>query len=185
MPTGLDAVLSEWQPFFSVAAGVAATLIGLLFVALALNPRIMTEQGPAGLRKLAGQTFHSFLMVLLLAMIAVLPGREASILAITLAIVGLTGLVALARSTWSVRTDPDPQWRLRRTVWRFLSPASAYLICLWAAELARRGDAEALGWMASVIFLLMMSAAASCWDLLRDLGAMPPAAPSDGTGTPT
>ena len=170
MDTDFAAAVSAFNTFYSVTAGVSATLIGLLFVALALNPAIMDDDGPSGLRVWAGQTFHSFLMVLTLSMIAVIPVTSGLTFAIALAIVGATGLIGVVRAVSFARRDPDPEWRLSRAVWRFFSPLTAYGICLWAAYLAWRNDTDALSWMVPVIFLLVMSAASSCWDLLKDLG---------------
>ena len=171
METGFAAEAEQWSLFFSVAAGVSATLIGLLFVALALNPAIMTDDGPTGLRVWSGQTFHSFLMVLTISMIAVIPAPDGTTFAIALAIIGVTGLLTVVRAVNSVRRDPDPEWRLSHAVWRFFSPLLAYLFCLWAAYLAWQDNPDALSWMAPIIFLLVMSAAGSCWDLLKDLGS--------------
>src|SRR3712207_3029792 len=42
--------LDAWHDFFTAVAGVAATLVGLLFVALALNPAVMADDAPTGLR---------------------------------------------------------------------------------------------------------------------------------------
>lgn len=168
MNADFEAAITEWNAFFSLSAGVAATLIGLLFVALALNPAIMADDGPAGLRVWSGQTFHSFLMVLTLSMIAVIPADSGAPIAIALAIVGITGLIGLFRAVDSARRDPD--WRLSHAVWRFFSPILAYGICLWAAYLAREQDPDALSWMVAIVFLLVMSAASSCWDLLKELG---------------
>jgi hypothetical protein len=38
--------IETWQAFFTTVAGLAATLAGLLFVGLGLNPRIMAPNGP-------------------------------------------------------------------------------------------------------------------------------------------
>ena len=61
------ATLTAWHDFFAAVAGVSATLVGLLFVALALNPAVMADDGLAGLGTWAGQTFHNFLIVLAVA----------------------------------------------------------------------------------------------------------------------
>ena len=58
--------LAGWNSLFSAVAGVSATLLGLLFVALGLNPRIMADDGPTGLRVWSSHTFHSFLVLLIL-----------------------------------------------------------------------------------------------------------------------
>ncbi len=95
-----------------MSAGVSATLIGLLFVALALNPSIMTDESPAGLRVWSGQTFHSFLMVLTLSMIAVIPGDAGVTIAIALVFIGVTGLIGVVRALATARQDPEPRMAL-------------------------------------------------------------------------
>lgn len=82
------AALAEWHDFFAAVAGVAATLVGLLFVALALNPRIMADASPAGLRIWAAQTFHDFLTVLVVALIVLIPDAEAVGLGVPLLLLG-------------------------------------------------------------------------------------------------
>lgn len=110
MDTDFAAAVAEFNTFFTVAAGVSATLIGLLFVALALNPAIMADNGPAGLRVWSGLTFHSFLMVLTLSMIAILPFESGFAFTIAFVIVGISGLLAVGRAVHGVRRDPDPDW---------------------------------------------------------------------------
>ena len=41
------AALAAWHDLFAVVAGAAATLVGLVFVALALNPAVMADDAPA------------------------------------------------------------------------------------------------------------------------------------------
>jgi hypothetical protein len=66
------AALTAWHDFFAAVAGVSATLVGLLFIALALNPAVMADDGPAGLRTWAGHNFHSFLLVLVIALVVLI-----------------------------------------------------------------------------------------------------------------
>src|ERR671917_399155 len=100
------AALSEWHDFFAAVAGVAATLVGLLFVALALNPAVMTDDGPAGLRTWAGQTFHSFLMVLVVALILLIPDTGPVGLGVPLLIIGVWGVARVIGDLRRVRSDP-------------------------------------------------------------------------------
>jgi hypothetical protein len=177
------AALAQWDTFFSVAAGVSATLIGLLFVGLAINPAIMADDAPAGLREWSGQTFHSFLMVLTISMLGVLPVDTGEVLAIALVIIGVTGVLGVARAIRVAQTDPDPSWRLRGAIGRFALPLVAYGLCLWAAYLTWQDDIDAMGWLVTAIFFLTMSAAASCWDLLKVLGnPKQGSAPTPGSG---
>ncbi len=154
---GFAAALADWRDFFAAVAGAAATLVGLLFVALALSPAVMADEGPAGLRVWSGQTFHSFLVVLAIALVALIPAETGRALAITLAI-------------------PDPAWRGRPALARAAAPAAAYACCLWAGIAAWRGDDDAFGWLVTATFLLVVSASVSCWDLLKAIGGRPPPA---------
>lgn len=162
--------LADWGPFFAAVAGIAATLVGLLFVALGLNPRIMGDDGPAGLRVWAGQTFHSFLVLLLIGLAGLVPSSSGDAITITLGIVGVQGIVRIVADVWRVRNDPDPHWRGGHALYRFISPVLAYLTILWMTYGAWKRDPDVLGWFIAVVFLLMISALASCWELLRAVG---------------
>jgi hypothetical protein len=173
---GFAAALADWRDFFAAVAGAAATLVGLLFVALALSPAVMADEGPAGLRVWSGQTFHSFLVVLAIALVALIPAETGRALAITLAILGGQGAVRVAGDLRRARADPDPAWRGRPALARVAAPAAAYACCLWAGIAAWRGDDDAFGWLVAATFLLVVSASVSCWDLLKAIGGRPPPA---------
>lgn len=171
MNTEFGAALLEWHDFFAAIAGVSGTLVGLLFVALGLNPRIMADESPAGLRIWAGQTFHSFLVVLVIGLAGLVPYRAGETFAITLAIVGVQGVVRVIMDLRRVNADHDPEWNARHALTRFVSPAAAYVISLWLAYSVWSKDVDALSWLVAIVFLLTMNAASSCWDLLKEIGA--------------
>ena len=174
MDAEFAAALAEWHDFFAAVAGAAATLVGLLFVALALNPASMDDDGSVGVRVWSGQTFHSFLVVLAVALVTLIPDETGRALAITLAILGGQGVVRVGGDLRQARADPDPTWRSRQALMRFAAPTAAYVCCLWAAAEAWRGDEDAFGWLVAATFLLVVSASASCWDLLKAIGGRPP-----------
>jgi hypothetical protein len=164
------AALAEWHDFFAAVAGVAATLVGLLFVALALNPAVMADDGPAGLRTWAGQTFHNFLMVLVFALVVLIPEPGPLGLGLPVLILGLWGVARVIGDAQRVRSDPDPEWHGRTMLIRFASPLVGYSIAVWVGTQILRGDADAVGWLVATVFFLMMSATGNCWDLLREIG---------------
>ena len=170
MNPDIGSALAEWHEFFATVAGVSGTLVGLLFVALGLNPAMMADTSPAGVRILAAQTFHSLLVLLVLGIIGLVPDDDGQTLMITLIILGLTGLVRVALDLRQVRTDPDPRWRGRHAVLGAVSPALAYLTCLWLAFVIWQENTEALGWFVAVVLLLTIDASSSCWDLLKHIG---------------
>ena len=170
METEFADAVANWHDFYAAIAGAAATLVGLLFVALALSPSVMRDDSPNGTRTWAGLTFHNFLVVLAIALTALIPDQTAAGMGIPLVIIGVQGVYRVTRDVRLARQDPDPAWRGNRSLSRFASPALAYLICSWAAVLAFRTDEDAMGWLVAVIFLLVISASASCWDLLKEIG---------------
>src|SRR5215213_9103048 len=100
--------IQTWQPFFTTVAGLAATLAVLLFVGLGLNPRIMAPNGPSDMRVLAAQTFHHFLVLLVIALIALVPDETAQPLSVTLLIVGGQGVVRVMLDLGRARREHDP-----------------------------------------------------------------------------
>lgn len=164
------AALAEWHDFFAAVAGVAATLVGLLFVALALNPAVMADDGPAGLRTWAGQTFHTFLTVLVIALVVLIPETSPLGLGLPLLLMGVWGVVRVVADAHRVRNDPAPEWHGWPVLTRFASPLAGYAIAVWVGVQVLRGDADAVGWLVATAFFLMMSAASNCWDLLREIG---------------
>jgi hypothetical protein len=144
MESDFSTAVAAWSDFYAAVAGASGTLVGLLFVSLALNPTIMRDDRLAGLRVWAGQTFHRFLMVLVVALVALIPGETPEGIAWLLAIVGVIGILNVALAARRARTDPDPAWRSRHALMRFFSPALAYVCSLWAADEAWRGDPDAL-----------------------------------------
>ncbi len=170
MDTEFAADLLEWHDFFATIAGVSGTLVGLLSVALGLNPAIMADDGPAGLRVWAGQTFHSLLVVLVIGLAGLVPARVGETFAVTLAFLSLQGIVRVITDLRRLTVAHDPEWDVRQTLTRFISPAVAYIICLWLAYSVWIEDIDALGWLIAIVLFLTMSAASSCLDLLKEIG---------------
>ena len=166
----ISTALLEWHDFFGAVTAIAGTLIGLLFVVIGLNPAIMADTGHAGMRVLAAQTFHSFLVLVLIGLAALVPSDDGTTLLISLVIVGLQGVVRVVHDVRLARTDPDPEWNGRAALTRVISPTVAYAMVLYAAYGIWRQDVGALDWFVGIVLLLTISAATSCWDLMEEIG---------------
>ena len=164
--------IGEWHEFYTTVAGLSATLVGLLFVGVGLNPRIISKTGPAGMRVLSAQTFHNFIILLVIALVILIPDDSARTLTITLLIVGVQGILRVAFDLRNARRDPDPHWSAVQALARYVFPALAYLICLGVAVVLSDSTSDALGWLVAVVFLLIMSATSNCWDLLEAIGGL-------------
>jgi hypothetical protein len=174
METEFATGIAEWRDFYAAIAGAAATLLGLLFVSMALNPAVMRDDSPNGMRVWAAQTFHNFLVVLAIALTALIPDQSPPGMGILLAILGVQGMYRVARDARIAHRDPSPIWRGKSWLTRFAAPAVAYILCSWAAVEAFLDDEDAMmGLLIPVIFLLVISASSSCWDLLKEIGNEP------------
>lgn len=107
-----------WQTLFGVVAAVAATLTGLLFVALSLNlERIL---GKAAYRARAREALSALMILVVLSVLVLIPGQSALVLGWELVAAGLllelyglrlqrgtiTRLEYRHRGTWLVRLIP-------------------------------------------------------------------------------
>ena len=70
---GFEELVREWQIFYATIAGAAATLVGLLFVAMSLNVGMFTGTESIGLRMLSRQTLSNFLYIIVFALIFLIP----------------------------------------------------------------------------------------------------------------
>ena len=92
-------------PYFSTTAQVSGGLVGLVFVALTFNTKMLGVKGSPLLRDLARQTFADFLMVLIMSLIMLIPNiPPTSNWCLSLAL-SLVGAVRIARSLFNVRRD--------------------------------------------------------------------------------
>jgi hypothetical protein len=170
MDSEFAVALDAWNVYFATIAGISATLVGLLFVAIGLNPRIMANDGSTGLRVWAAFTFHSFVVLLVIGIVGLVPVSARETLAVTLAIVGVQGVLRVLTDVRRVRADPDRTWSGWHSLLRFASPGVAYVLCLWIAFGVANNDPDQLGWLVGVTFFLLSSALASCWELLKVIG---------------
>jgi hypothetical protein len=65
--------MQAWFNFYAVIGAVAATLMGLLFVAMSMNAFAVLSRGPEGSRRFAEQAFENYLAVLMVSLLALFP----------------------------------------------------------------------------------------------------------------
>jgi hypothetical protein len=99
-------VVGGYRDLFVAIAGSAATLTGLLFVALSVTPRRGAELGPAVILQVrtsaALLTFNNALAVSLFGLV---PGTNAGIPSLVLGVIGITFSAAAVRS---IRSSGSP-----------------------------------------------------------------------------
>lgn len=96
MPDGFNDMLHTWQNFYFMVGGTAATLIGLMFVALSLGMGIISTEITEEMKAFVTPSVFYFVSVLLIACAMLVPLYSPLALALMLFVGGLVGL------NWSI-----------------------------------------------------------------------------------
>jgi hypothetical protein len=172
--TSFAAGIGEWSAFFTLAGGAAATLTGLLFVALSINPDVLKEDLPLHQRPatLASQSFSDLLLTLAIALLMLVPRQSARTLAFGLAAIGAIGLLQALRRLLGLAREHARGRMLARAALRYAVPTAGHIWLLFTAyTISRSSSADAVGNLVGIVLVLALSAAGNAWRLLLALGA--------------
>src|SRR5205807_2620451 len=109
MPDPLSQALRDWQNFYILVGGAAAALAGLMFVAISLGSRLITQEDIPALRVFASPTLIHFISVLATSAVVLIPIVTRASLGVVLLLAGVVGLV------WTLSTQPLPPGSAART----------------------------------------------------------------------
>lgn len=158
--------LAEWQTFFTVQAGAAATLTGLVFVAVSINlNRIMAVQGLPGR---AAESLTQLLQVFFVSGAALVPRQ--SIAALAGEILAISGVSWLLQTTAQIRYARSRRghpwlWLVSRTV---MSQVSTAPLCIAGVLLALRNP-NGLYWLLPGMAFSFIAGVTSAWVLLVEI----------------
>lgn len=163
--------MQQWRDYFIFTGSVGATLLGLLFVAVSFNAEIILADAHRHLTELAGQTYQSFILVVLASLAFLFPDFSTSRDFLLFGILGTYGLGWVAYRAWVVLRGADRYQYAWGVLRRLLPAAIACLFMAYAGFLApRQPSASALEALGSASAMLLVSATASSWDLLLKVG---------------
>jgi len=154
--------IANWTGFLSVAAGVAATLTGLIFVAVSINLSRILEA--PGIANRAAESIVLMFGALLISMCALVPGLSSLVLGVEVALIGLIlwMLVTILQYRAFAREFPRPLISIA------LAQVATILFCFAGISMAT----EALGglyWLAPGIILSMTAGVSNAWVLLVEI----------------
>jgi hypothetical protein len=158
--------LSEWQTLFSVQAESAATLTGLVFVAVSINlTRVLSSPGLPGR---AAESLAQFLQVFFVCMAALIPRQTAAALATEIIVVTLMCWVLQLASQINYarsRSGHPKWWLVTRVVQTHLGSVPLFVaaICLLA------GSSSGLYWLVPGFFLSFFAGILNAWILLIEI----------------
>lgn len=182
--------LDEWTTYYALMGGAAATLLGLLFVAVSLRLNILHQREVADVRDFAALTLGTFLVAIAVAGVALAPHEQPGFIAPALLLIGVVGLLGVARvvqlSLALNRTAAQPPPGAPASRWG-ARPYAVFVTCPFAAVVIAAlllwvGHVDALGWLAITGGWFLASGTVVAWILLshagQEIGAPPPGNPS-------
>jgi hypothetical protein len=164
--TEFQQLVSGWETFYLLMGTAAATLIGLLFVAVSINIDTFRKEAYTDLQLFAALTFNCFFYVLVIALLFLIPGLSPVGLGLPLFILAGLGLVnALLQQRRALKTQSKRQ--AAGLASRFTVPIVGLLGLAIFAILVMGQLAVGLYGLVFVIIVLLASAASNAaWLLL-------------------
>jgi hypothetical protein len=196
MAQSFHGVAATWQNFYLLVGTAAATLAGLMFVAVTFGSELVTPRSGASVRSFLDPTFNHFVHVLFTAGLMVIPTMPPTLLGSALLLVAMLRASALVRIFRHMREAHRIYQDMELSDWLngIVLPLSCYLLLSASAVLFIRGHSAAFGVLAAVTLALLLSGVFGAWELMLWLAltrtkqrsppdsAKPPAAASTPTG---
>jgi hypothetical protein len=153
--------VGDWENFFVAEAGAAAALAGLLFVSVSINlTRIL--QLPA-LPPRAAEALVLLLAVLLLSLLALVPGQSPSLLG---AEVGVLGVLLWIGLTLTLARGGRPR---QQVVVRVLINQLPPIMFVIAGVMLYSGHPAGLYWLVPATLLAIAAGVLGAWVLLIEI----------------
>jgi hypothetical protein len=160
-----ERALDEWQPVYVLVGGMAATLTGLLFVAVSLGVRtVMSKENPQ-LRASAIRTFNQFLLIMEVSIVMLIPRQTPITLGVSVAALALLAMGITVWTSRDVLTKGVAHGR-RQAITANVMFA---LVFLCGVLLTRLGD-NVLFLLLSLVIAVLISSVFEAWGLLVELG---------------
>lgn len=154
--------IANWTGFLSVAAEVAATLTGLIFVAISINlSRILETQS---LADRAAESIMQMFGALIVSIWALVPGQSGLVIGAGMAVAGL--LLWILQTIFQYRSHS--QQRTRPILSLAVSQLATVPFCIAGISLAT-GTLGGLYWLAPGIILSITVGVSNAWVLLVEI----------------
>lgn len=166
VPLAFLMITAAYQTTFSVTAGTAATLAGLLFVAISLAPEQDPKTDRAVIQRVrAAAAFLAFINPLAVAIYALIPGNNAGAPAVTFGIIGLFFTAAGARSIFASRVVGN-LWKAQLGMLILHFAIFGFQLEAGSSLLLAPHDTAALNHLSDLLFASLLSGMARSWELV-------------------
>lgn len=166
---GFEQMTHDWANFFGALAQISGALVGLVFVALTFNARLLGTEGDPLLGALARQIFADFLLLLIISMLMLTPhvvAFQVGLFFLLLSGMGLLRIVGNLLRSHRQLLGRASGWLIPQ---RFLLSAAGQVMLGWAGREMMRTPLDQ-GLVGSLLFtgvaMLMLSGCRSAWLLV-------------------
>lgn len=161
------AALQGWANFWLLAGTAAATLVGLMFIAVTFGASLVSEQSEASARAFIDPTYEHFVQVLGTALVLLVPGLGPGLLGALALGFGLWRTLALVPVYRQLRAAHQRHGDLEASDWVIgvVLPAVAHLGLMGTGAAFLAGWSGALAALAAVTSLLLAVGIRSAWEL--------------------
>jgi hypothetical protein len=159
--------MQAWFNFYAVIGTAAATLTGLLFVAMSMNASAALARGPEGSRRLAEQAFENYLAVLMVSLLALYPDMSLHIFGRVTLVVTSTWTVWVLIRLYQAASEPsvhETRWVALR---RHASTMIGFGMLIYSAAWMAIDSKDTRDTMAAANIVLLFSATEKAWGLLN------------------
>jgi uncharacterized membrane protein len=166
--------MQAWFNFYAVIGASAATLTGLLFVAVSMNAVVVLSKGPQGSRRFAEQAFENYLAVLMVSLLALFPDMSLITFGrITLLVTG-TWTVWVVVRLYQAAAEPSVHEKRLVTIRRHASTLIGFGLLIYSAGRMALDGNDMLNTLAAANIVLLFSATERAWGLLNRIAAARP-----------
>ena len=158
---------ASWQNFYLLVGTAAATLIGLMFVALTFGASLVKVQNVDSTRAFLDPTLTHFVQVLLTAICICAPSMSPLLLGGLLAVLGVLRVIALVRIHRHMREAQRTANDIELSDWitGVILPLAAYLLLI-GCGIAFMAGHFAFSVLALVTVAVLMNGIYGAWELM-------------------
>jgi hypothetical protein len=162
------AAASTWQNFYLLTGTAAATLIGLMFVAVTFGAGLVGAQSAASARSFIDPPFYHFVNVLLTACLLVIPAMSARLLGVALLAISVFRTAILFRIHRHLKEAHRKFGDIELSDWLsgIVVPALCYLLLAASGVGFLRGYSAAFGGLAIAMLVTLVLGIFGAWELM-------------------
>jgi hypothetical protein len=154
-----------WETFYLLTGTAAATLIGLLFVAISVGKDSVEAKATRDLALFGALTFNCFFYVLVISILFLIPDLSRVALGMPLALLGALALIGASFQWRQARTIPPERFGTQVSG-RFAVPMLSLSLIIVIGLMTTLGLDRSLYGLVVAVILLLASASQNAWALL-------------------